>query len=562
MIRLPRSHFFGALCLLIVLGSLARPLPARASGFELLPGGTRSVMRGGAVAARFEDPMVLLHNPAGLSSLSGNRVMLNIDTAIHEMCVDPYGYYGWGVYSADFSEFDDPLDDAYATTPLPKVCNSAEVLPLPALAFATQLSDDVTIGFGMVAPTLVTGVRYGGADGTIAIDGVAYPTPTRYQVIERTIDFGLVPSFGLAYRFSEMFALGANLQVTMVSAKTWAVQNETSGTQPSSDWLAEVSASDYFIPSITLGAHIKPLRSIDLSVVFRLSENFDGSGDVRYETATFHDGATSGPIPYKNDPIDLSSINIGLPWALTLGARYAGLLSSTPAPNADAMDSERWDVEVDATYTFGALASENTVQPGDDVTIISRIAGGGTALTPTETLPEVKLDRHQLDSIAVRLGGSYSFIPRTLAAHAGAFFESRGVEASYATVDSFAFARIGMGVGVALRFGSFDLMAAYGHIFQETLEVVPPEHQNVEDHDPDDVTSGFDQRIGGTFTDAGVRSGGRVLADPDVPSEGDATAKLQQSSPLPSPARPERIINAGKYTASFDIISVGVQYRY
>jgi hypothetical protein len=194
--------------------------------------------------------------------------------------------------------------------------------------------------------------------------------------------------------------------------------------------------------------------------------------------------------------------------------------------------------------------------------IISRSAGGGTALVPTEEIEAVTLDRHQLDAIAVRLGGSYSVLPRFLQVHAGGFFESRGVEASYASIDSFAFARVGVGAGVMMRIDSVDLYAAYGHIFQETLEVVSPPHQNVEDHDDGDVTSGFDKRVGGEFDNLGQRVGGTVLEDPEEPSSGDATAKLQQASALPSPARPDRVVNAGKYTASFDVISVGVQYRY
>jgi hypothetical protein len=166
------------------------------------------------------------------------------------------------------------------------------------------------------------------------------------------------------------------------------------------------------------------------------------------------------------------------------------------------------------------------------------------------------------DSIAVRLGGSYAVAPREVALHAGGFYENRGIDAAYASVDSFAFARFGVGFGMTVRLGSVDLLAAYGHIFQETVEVVPPPHEPVEDFEAGDPTSGFDQRVGGTFAANGTRVGGVVLADPDAPSKGDAVARGQQSSAAPAPARPERVINAGKYTASFDVISVGLQYHF
>jgi hypothetical protein len=579
---LPRSQRT-ALAALAAFSISVAPSTVQAGGLELLPGGSRSLMRGGAVVARAEDPMTLLHNPAGLTSLHGDRVMLNIDLTLQSMCFDAYGYYGWGVYDDARSEFGDPLaietdrngdpiiGATYATTPLPEICNTAETLPLPHLAWAVELSDDWAIGFGFVAPTVVPGLRYGGDDGTISVDGKSFPTPTRYSIIEQKIDFAFAPSFGLAYDVTEWLALGVNLQVAMISARTMAIQNSTSGTQPSSDWYAEVSATDLFIPALTFGAMVKPTKNLTFGATFRWVDGLEGSGDVTYETNTFHQGSTKAgePVPFENDPITLDDISVELPWAATVGVRYAGLLSGGndagekgKKQNDDPMATELWDVELDATYTFGSFNDENRARAGDDVLIISRVAGGGIALVPTEELPEVKINRHQLDSVAVRLGGSYAVLPQQLQVHAGSFFESRGIETSYAGIDSWAFARIGVGLGAIFRIDSVDLYASYGHIFQETLEIVSPPHQNVEDHVDGDPASGFDKRVGGRFNGLGQREGGVVLEDPSEPSSGDAVAKGQQASALPSPARPDRVINAGKYTASFDIISVGVQYRY
>ena len=134
----------------------------------------------------------------------------------------------------------------------------------------------------------------------------------------------------------------------------------------------------------------------------------------------------------------------------------------------------------------------------------------------------------------------------------------------YASIDTFAFQRFGLGVGAMIRLSPFDLVAGYGHIFQETLLVAPPLHEEVEDSDPDDPTTGFDQRVGGSFAADGTRVGGYVLEDPDAPSgsQADAVAKGQQSSALPNPVRSERVINAGKYTAAFDVISIGAVYHW
>src|SRR5262245_25305928 len=129
--RLCISRSLLVLCLLFV------PRAVLANGVELLPGGTQSVSRGGAVAARPENALALEHNPAGMALLSGDQLLLNIDVPIHDMCMDPYGYYGWGVYQPGESEFKDPIElnnpdnprigATYASSPLPKVCNTGQV---------------------------------------------------------------------------------------------------------------------------------------------------------------------------------------------------------------------------------------------------------------------------------------------------------------------------------------------------------------------------------------------------------------------------------------------------
>src|SRR5687768_5099939 len=98
-----------ALAALAAYSIIATPAAVHAGGLELLPGGSRSLMRGGAVLARPEDAMVLVHNPAGLTALHGDSFMFSLELTLHSMCFDPYGYYGWGVYSDDSSKFGDPL---------------------------------------------------------------------------------------------------------------------------------------------------------------------------------------------------------------------------------------------------------------------------------------------------------------------------------------------------------------------------------------------------------------------------------------------------------------------
>jgi hypothetical protein len=553
---------------------------ALAGGLELLPPGARSVARGGAVAARPEDPMALLHNPAGLVYLpSGSQVMLGVDTPFHDMCVQPYGYYGWGIYAAGNSEFGDPLaldnpnmptiGSSYATTPLGQVCNSARPVPIPQIAITTKLTDDIVIGGGLVAPLVVAGIQYGGPDGTQQTPFGPRPTPTRYSVIQQTGDFALAPSLGGAYRPIPELSFGLNLTVGMLKATTSTVQNNFGGVNPSTDWLVKVNAQDFFVPALTFSTHARPIPELNLVGAFRWADDFRGSGELTYETNTFHRGATSGPVPYQNPPVKIADATVRVPWQLTLGARYAGLLPDAgcePGSPGDPMDTEQWDIEADVGYSFNKRASQTSASIGQDVTVVTRTAGGsaGTNTVPLKDLSSLSIDRHLIDSVSARLGGSYSVLPRKLAVHAGGFFESRGVDPAYADIDSFAFQRIGLGVGLVVRLGHFDLQGGYGHIFSETLNVAPPPHQNVDSATPGDPRSGFDQRVGGTFAPDGSRIGGVVLGDPRAPQPGDAdavAAKTQQSAVVTRYA-PNRVTNAGKYTASFDVVSVGVVYHF
>ena len=552
---------------------------AYAGGLELLPPGARSVARGGAVAARPEDPMALLHNPAGLAFLpSGSQVILGVDTPLHHMCVQPYGYYGWGIYSAGSSEFGDPLaldnptmptiGATYATTPLGQVCNSARVVPIPQLGVTTRITDDLTIGGGLVSPLVVAGIQYGGLDGTQQTPYGPRPTPTRYSLIAQDADFALAPSIGGAYRVMPELSVGINVQIAMLNANTTTIQNNFGGTNPSTDWYVKAKAKDYFTPSVTLAVHARPRPEWNIMGAFRWVDDFRGSGELTYETNTFHRGATSGPVPYQNPPVKLSEVVVRLPWALTAGVRYAAPLPDAdcePGPG-DPMDTELWDVELDFGYSFNKRASETTASIGQDVTVVTRTAGGGAGsnTVPLKDLTALNIDRHYKDSASVRLGGSYSVLPRKLAVHAGGFFESRGVDPAYADIDAFAFQRLGFGLGVVVRLGAFDLQGGYGHIFSETLDVAPPPHQPVESAVPGNPRSGFDRRVGGAIGADGSRVGGVVLDDPRAPLPGnaDAIAAKTQQSAVVTQYQPNRVINAGKYDARFDVVSVGVVYHF
>lgn len=568
---------FAALLVSVSLPWLATSV-ARAGGLELMPGGASAIGRAGAIAARPSNPLTMLHNPAGLSDLADDQVLVGFDMPFHDMCFDPYGYYGWGVYLPDDSagaqanvdarrsEFGDPGSSAYGERGLDTICNSAPVAPIPQVGFSFKLTDKLSIGFGMVVPVIVTGQQYGGEDGTIQVgDDAARPTPTRYQLVRQEALFALAPMAGLSYAFTPAISVGLALQVTMGGAKNHSVMALNAGTSPAEDMFAVLKAEDYFMPSLTLAVHAKPVERLTVMGSFTWSEGLRGSGDMVFTTNTYHQGATGREfVPYQNDPIALRDVELDFPWLAMIGLRYARPLpGATPDKAGDPMTSEVWDIELDASYTFYPRSgSASRANLGDDFVLEVRRADG----SPQEPLEidaedagNLDTETYNLDFFTVRLGGSYQPMPGLLSVSAGGFFETRSSQVEFASIENFGFARVGFGVGVQVRVGSVDLYGAYSHIFQEQVDIAPPPHEPREEADPDDPRSGFDQRIN---EDAGLSSEPRM--DPDAPDAADAdeVASWQQPGVFEGPDRRRRVVNAGLFTAGYDVLSLGLAYRF
>ena len=88
-----KRHLLAALSLLPLTAAVVH-----AEGGTLMPGGARAVARAGATVAAPSDAMTLINNPAGLALLRDHQAYYGVDVAIDAFCVQPYGYYGWGVY--------------------------------------------------------------------------------------------------------------------------------------------------------------------------------------------------------------------------------------------------------------------------------------------------------------------------------------------------------------------------------------------------------------------------------------------------------------------------------
>jgi hypothetical protein len=335
------------------------------------------------------------------------------------------------------------------------------------------------------------------------------------------------------------------------------------GTSPSSDMMTKLHAADYFVPTVLFGVYAKPNKHWRIGGTFAWSEGINGSGELTFYTNHYHHNAVDSEFaPYENDPVKVSKVQAPAPLTATLALRYVQPLPDVDPDTAkDPLKSELWDLELDATWVGNGQLKPAEASIAKDFQLQFRRANGDPAEpldVDAKSLAALSADRHGLDTIALKLGGSYAIVPGALQASAGAFWQSRGVQAEYVTVDNYGLSRIGFGLGVRVRLGPVDISAAYSHIFQETLEVAPPAHEPREQAS-DDPHRGFDQRI---YEDGMLSD--KPVADPRAPApgKGNAVASARQTAVFESPESRARVINAGKYTGSFNVFSLALTHRF
>lgn len=543
----------------------------RAGGLEFSGAGVHGLSRGGAVAARTNDAMALRYNPAGLVEVHGSQVIMEMQLSLLDACVDPIGYYGWGVYRGGESfELPDPqggqprpttleVGSQYYRDTLDRVCLSQNVQPVPQLAWAKALTRRWGIGAGLIFPAAMPSGSWGGKDGVIRNDdGELRPAPTRYQQISSG-NLALFPTLGAGYRATDWLRLGVSLTAGVYLIDTEVMRVSGGGTGPAADIIVRLDAQDWFVPGATASAHFVPFDALDIVTAFRWQGFIDASG-----TATATTGAFNPLFARQDTELEIDSVRQNLPWAATLALRYA----SRRGPRGDTVDpmvDENWDIELDVQYQLNSRGDTQVVDPADGQQLVFRDAQAAN-LAPEEqedftTLAEfpnwTSLPKGWVDQWSVRLGGSYQVLPGKLSASLGAHLETRGVEPGLAQVDFMPFARAGVHAGLTVRVDDWiDLRAGYAYIRQETLTVRPPPHQ-------DRSEGGFDKTVGnpgeGRLGDDGDEE---VLQEQPPVTTANGTAALTQQVVRTSEADPPYIINAGTYRSQMHVLSVGARLRF
>jgi long-chain fatty acid transport protein len=341
---------------LAALAGLGVTLPAEdadAGGLFLPARGVRPVGRGGAFVAGADDLGALWYNPAGLGALIGGeeKQQLLVDFALvpHDVTYTRV--------------------DSGGNPQLP-VESEGQLVPIPTIAYALDLSPRATVGFGLLAP-------YSGLD--------SYPEdgPQRYALVSLHNTAMVLLEGAVAYRVSDTLTIGAAVQNLILSFRSQVVFSGCPGQlvcapeDPEFDAFGEIEQRDLLNPSLLGGVIWQPTGAIRLGAALQLPFYSTSKGHVRVRlpSSGFFNGAhVEG---------DEAKITMVLPAMLRAGLEIAPFRGVRLEAGADL---ETW-----------SLHDEILVEP-QNIRIEDAAAVGTYDLGP------ISIPRHFDNTFAARIG--------------------------------------------------------------------------------------------------------------------------------------------------------------
>lgn len=531
----------------LVAGALGLTLgapSAQAGGYDMPGLGTRGLGRAGAWGVRADSPLALHLNPANLARLSGINAELSLHLASLQSCFDRDGTPtrdGAGEpranendTAANASDFGNPSD--YGDIEYPEVCNGAGIFPIPQLGLSFSPHERVGIGIGLIAKNNVGHRTFGGVGrdniGTYAVPGAPtgrLPVSSRYDVIEANVLLAFV-AVGAGVELHPRLRVGATFGYGFASTGFTPAVAPLAFQDFARDIIAEVDAHDRFVPRIAFSVDAEPVDGLEVMAGFTWTGDVKASGDlnlrpvfwgdidaqVNRPVAGFDDGWEDVTYPVRLRAPQTSVINFGARYAMARpGARTTtDRVNGVPAPEAgeggvsrpfDPMRDEVFDLELDVVVTLGGRVDTFSVNstPVDGQRLVS-----GVLTLPGP--PPIDLPHNWKTQVMVALGGDINVLPEAFALRWGLVYESHGVEAGYERLDFTPWQLFGGSFGLTARIQRFELSLGYMYTHYFTVNNSP--------------------------TQAQVRA--------------------------PSAAGPGEIINAGRFTASANLVSLGLSYRF
>jgi long-chain fatty acid transport protein len=397
-----------AALVVICLGMGAWASDARAGGMVLPVRGVRTVERAGALIAGADDADALWLDPAGLAHLTGDgKIQLLFDAAFVSQAVDYARIDSGGNHLA-------PVE------------NQQPGVPIPTVAAALGIGDRLVIAGGIAAP--YAGLQRYGDDGpqryaSVSLDGTAFVYVTA----------------GAAYKLSEKLRVGATVMdvVSKLSSRVALSgcpgQTVCAPEDPDFDALGQVSQTDFFAPSGSVGVQYDAARIATLGLALQAPSRVSATGKFqsRLPSSAFFNGAR-----VVGDESDLS---------FTLPAVIRAGIELHPRPELRieaALDTELW-----------SMHDEIDIKPHD--IRIENAAGVGTY-----TVGNLVIPRKYKTSFAPAIGAEWHG-PRFMLG-AGYSYETAAAPPNYVSVLTVDSAKHLLGIGGGYEAGGWQIGASAG----------------------------------------------------------------------------------------------------
>ncbi|MCA9672472.1 MAG: outer membrane protein transport protein [Myxococcales bacterium] len=408
--------------LIAALAPSLAPRHARAGGLEIGDTGATALGRGGAFVAKADSPTAINYNPAGFVKLRGHQGAISLSAV------------NW---SYDYT----PATSGGITPP-----SVAQQKPWFAAPLHLMLSTDfgvferLTFAAGIYAPPTTPRSFPDRVDSA--------PAPQRYDLVSLG---GVIffPSLAVAFRVTDWLDIGVSFQWVMMKTTTRSVGTIGAACDqpldPACDVDIEIGGADWFSPTGSIGALLRPNAHWEIGALLRLPAKATLRGKAKI---TFGPGvdrlenAIGKPLLDPENPD--ATVTNNFPLMVRLGARRIFRRGGR----------EVADVELDVVYERWSAASERVI------TLEAQSLG---ALKEPDTI-----DFGLNDTVSLRLGGAYHFVLANhieLTLRAGAFGETASTNVSDTRLYIVGPKRLGLTAGLGLRWGRLTFDVAYAHFF-------------------------------------------------------------------------------------------------
>jgi len=476
---------------------------AHAAGLYFSDRGVRPIGRGGAFVAGADDLGALWYNPAGLAE-AGNAVLADFS----------YLRFGSTFQRRSIVNEPDP-DNPGSTKPViegtnyyPEVNGTTPLLPLPTLAISNDLGvKGWNFAFGAMAP-YATLTSY--PEESIAFRGMQVPAPQRYSLI--TLNGSALVLLGAyaAFKPSPQFALGFGLQALVGTFNSRLAFSACpldalicAQEQPDYDAYGQLNVGPIVAPTGNFGATATlmetPTSDLRLGLSFQLPIWVSAPANVKLRLPS--------AALFRNAQVVGDEAHVGF--------RLPAILRGGIETRLGAKKDTRLELAV--FYEAWSMHDDITIAP----------AGNGIKITGVTGLPdlqvgEMKQSRGFRDTFSIHAGGEQRFNlgGYDLEIRAGVSYERSAVPPGYLSVLTVDLDKVQTGIGGSLYIGAkkqlrLDMVLA--HTFAFTTDVDPAE-----------------ARIGRV----------KVVRGNDPPDKD--TVK----------------VNGGRYSASADVVGVGLSWKY